>query len=115
METPIVLVYIIAAIICIVNLILFWRLCKDTHTIVSYLAKKQKNTHCSDEDFENTDNANDSIGLKTPGKTDVQEFKRIVKQFCKSNKDPKSQKEFIDNLVAEYNGIFNEDFSQYLD
>lgn len=104
-------VYIIAGILSLVNLILFWRLCKDIHTLLFHFTQN-KETHIINK---NNNIVNKPLGSKAPGKTDVQEFKSKVKQFCKSNKDPKSQKEFIDNLVAEYNSIFNEDFSQYLD
>lgn len=106
-------VYIIVGILSLVNLILFWRLCKDIHTLLLHFTQSKETQVIFNKN--NEDNVNKPLGSKTPGKTDVQEFRSKVKQFCKSNKDPKSQKEFIDNLVAEYNSIFNEDFSQYLD
>ena len=104
-------VYIIAGILSLVNLILFWRLCKDIHTLLLHITQN-KETPVSLKT--NEDNVNKPLGSKNPSKTDVQEFRSKVKQFCKSNKDPESQKEFIDNLVAEYNSEFNEDFSLYL-
>lgn len=101
------LIYFISAVIGIVNLILFWRLCSDVRQL--------KNTFVKPE--------TKSVIVKTPvnsnkiapSKSDVMEFQSKVKQIKKGNKDETLVQTLIGVLISDYNRRFSEDFAQYLD
>ena len=106
-ETGAIFVLIIAAIISLIVLIKYFRLCNDVRAIRESLEDREVRTPDAEPVVKKL-----STGTKSPTKADVREFQDRVREHMKANKGIDSQ--WLENLIASYNAEFNEDFHQYL-